>query len=46
MGIGATGAAGPAAQLTIATRSGVLVQNISGIAFTVSLRSGIGTVNI
>jgi hypothetical protein len=46
MGIGATGAPGPAAQLTIATRSGVLVQNISGIAFTVSLRSGIGTVNI
>ena len=46
MGIGATGAAGPAAALSIATRSGVLTQNISGIAFTVSLRSGIGTVNI
>lgn len=46
MGIGATGPQGPAAQLTIGTRSGVLVQNISGIGFTVSLRSGIGTVNI
>jgi hypothetical protein len=46
MGIGSTGAAGPAAALSIATRSGVLTQNITGIAFTVSLRSGIGTVNI
>ena len=46
MGIGSTGPAGPAAGLSIATRSGVITQNISGIAFTVSLRSGIGTVNI
>jgi len=46
MGIGATGVQGPAAGLSIATRSGVITQNISGIAFTVSLRSGIGTVNI
>ena len=46
MGIGNTGPAGPAAALSIGTRSGVITQNISGIAFTVSLRSGIGTVNI
>lgn len=46
MGIGDTGPAGPASALTIGTRSGVVTQNIAGIAFTVSLRSGIGTVSI
>ena len=47
MGIGDTGPQGPAAALTISTRSsGVVTQNITGIAFTVSLRSGIGTVSI
>ena len=47
MGIGDTGPQGPAAALTISTRSsGVVTQNITGIAFTVSLRSGIGTVTI
>ena len=51
MGIGATGPQGPqgpaaSLALSIGTRSGVITQNISGIGFTVSLRSGIGTVNI
>jgi len=46
MGIGDTGPSGAPAALTIGTRSGAVTQNITGIAFTVSLRSGIGTVSI
>ena len=46
MGIGDTGPQGPAASITIGGRTQAYTQNVSGIGFTVTLRSGIGTVSI
>jgi hypothetical protein len=45
LGIGDTGPQGPASIVTIGTRAGAFTQNLVGAGFTISLRSGIGTVS-